>query len=156
PSRDDGCVSPARWSRITEARIGLEVEVEAGLVLELHAPHLPISLAHHDHLRCDDRRDLELLGESFLSQTFPQGASRAWRSSPVGLVLSVMFRSFRVGGCKARLPGARLLRRPVLVAGGYRYLASILVRQQKSGRRPVASVVRGLGNDPYPHPRRQR
>lgn len=64
-------VLSAQLSGITETGIGSEVEVEAGLVLEGQASHLPVHLAHHNHLRCDDRRDLELLGEFFFVPDLP-------------------------------------------------------------------------------------
>ena len=66
-------MTPARWSGITETGIGLEVEVEAGLVLKCQAPHLLIRLAHDNQLRRNNRRDLEIQGEFIFVPDFPVG-----------------------------------------------------------------------------------
>jgi hypothetical protein len=58
-------------SRIAETGIGLEVKIKARLVLKCQSFHLAISLAHHDYLGRDGRRDLELLGKLFFIPNLP-------------------------------------------------------------------------------------
>lgn len=83
------------WSGITEARTRLKGEVEAELVLERKATNLPIRLAYHDHLGCDNCRDLELPCEFFFVPDLPVGGfeSMTILFDSVGVVRHVSVRS---------------------------------------------------------------
>ncbi len=58
---------------VVETRVGLEVEVEAWLVLERQAPNLAVAFPHGDDLVGNDGGDFELMGEFFFVPDVPVG-----------------------------------------------------------------------------------
>jgi hypothetical protein len=134
------------WSGITEARTRLEVEVEAGFVLEGQAPHLVVRLSDHDDLGRYDCGDGEFMCDFPFIPDLPVGGfeSLAILSGSVGVVghgsvLSAGPFSWSVRDCRCR----SLSRGVSLAESGYGTL-TIFTGGPEKARSSAAQQPRAL------------